>query len=80
VALPSWAARKRPVHRAFFARHESGFTVRQARAWALMDLSDNDLLDLLLRRKEPQGALAADEVLELLALLRTARCPMQATH
>jgi antitoxin CptB len=56
----------------FFARHESGMTVRQARAMnALMDLSDNDLLDLLLKRKEPTGALATDEVLELLGLLRS---------
>jgi antitoxin CptB len=56
----------------FFARHESGITLRLARAMnALMDLADNDLLDLLLRRKEPQDALATDEVQELLALLRT---------
>jgi antitoxin CptB len=56
----------------FFARHESGMTVRQARAMnALMDLSDNDLLDLLLKRKEPTGALVTDEVLELLGLLRS---------
>jgi antitoxin CptB len=56
----------------FFARHESGITVRQARAMnALMDLSDNDLLDLLLKRKEPSGALASDEVVELLGTLRT---------
>ena len=56
----------------FFARHESGITVRQARAMnALMDLSDNDLLDLLLKRKEPTGALATDEVFELLGTLRT---------
>ena len=55
----------------FFARHESGITVRQARAMnTLMDLSDNDLLDLLLRRVEPQGALAAEEVVELLDVLR----------
>ncbi len=56
----------------FFAANESNITVRQARAMnLLMDLSDNDLLDLLLRRTEPQGQLAADEVVELLALLRT---------
>lgn len=56
----------------FFARHESGMTVRQARAMnALMDLSDNDLLDLLLKRSEPTGALATDDVHELLGLLRT---------
>ncbi len=56
----------------FFARHDSGITVRQARALnLLMDLSDNDLLDLLLRRTEPEGALASDEVVELLGQLRT---------
>lgn len=55
----------------FFARHDSGITVRQARALnLLMDLSDNDLLDLLLRRTEPEGALASDEVVELLGQLR----------
>jgi len=56
----------------FFASHEAGVTVRQAQALnALMDLSDNDLLDLLLRRKEPEAALASDAVIELLAELRT---------
>lgn len=56
----------------FFASHDAGITERQARALnTLMDLSDNDLLDLLLHRSEPQGALASDEVVELLALLRT---------
>ncbi len=55
----------------FFARHESGITVRQARALnALMDLADNDLLDLLLQRSEPQDALATEEVVELLGVLR----------
>ena len=55
----------------FFTRHDSGITVRQARALdTLMDLSDNDLLDLLLRRTEPKDALAADEVVELLTELR----------
>jgi antitoxin CptB len=56
----------------FFARHGATLTVRQARGLqALMDLSDNDLLDLLLRRREPDGALACPEVIEVLALLRT---------
>lgn len=56
----------------FFSRHGATLTVRQARGLeALMDLSDNDLLDLLLRRREPDGALATPEVLEVLALLRT---------
>ncbi|WP_334155150.1 FAD assembly factor SdhE [Tepidimonas sp.] len=56
----------------FFDRHGQALTVRQARGLeALMDLSDNDLLDLLLRRREPDGALATPEVVDVLALLRT---------
>lgn len=56
----------------FFDRHGEVLTVRQARGLeALMDLSDNDLLDLLLRRREPDGALATPEVVDVLALLRT---------
>ena len=58
----------------FFARHESGLTVRQAEALGvLMDLSDNDLLDQLLGRKSPEGPLAEPEVLQVLELLRNAR-------
>jgi len=61
----------------FFARHESGLTVRQAQALeVLMDLSDNDLLDLLLGRKEPQDAIAQDDVAQVLGLLRSARNPV----
>jgi antitoxin CptB len=62
----------------FFARHESGLTVRQAEALGvLMDLSDNDLLDLLLGRKPPQGELARDDdVTHVLGLLRAARQPV----
>ena len=42
----------------FFQRHEATLTTRQADALTrLMDLSDNDLLDLLLRRKEPGDVL-----------------------
>jgi antitoxin CptB len=48
-------------------------TQRQARGLqALMDLADNDLLDLLLARREPEGALDAPEVREVLAAMRTA--------
>ncbi|WP_213955502.1 MULTISPECIES: succinate dehydrogenase assembly factor 2 [unclassified Variovorax] len=55
----------------FFERHESRLTVGQAQAMeALMDLSDHDLLDLLLKRKEPEPALAAPGVVDLLHLLR----------
>ncbi len=56
----------------FFQRHERELTVRQANALnGLMDLSDNDLLDLLLRRKEPEGVLDTADVKDLLELLRT---------
>ena len=58
----------------FFARHESGLTVRQAQALGVvMDLSDNDLLDQLLGRKSPEGPLAEPEVLQVLEMLRNAR-------
>jgi antitoxin CptB len=55
----------------FFDRYADTLTVRQARGIeALMDLADNDLLDLMLRRKEPQDAVDRPEVHEILALLR----------
>jgi antitoxin CptB len=53
----------------FFRRHEETITTRQAAGLeALMDLSDNDLLDLLLARSE--SADERPEVHEVLALLR----------
>ncbi len=56
----------------FFARHEAGLTVRQADALnELMELPDNDLLDLLLRRREPEGELARTDVRQVLDMLRT---------
>ena len=55
----------------FFARYESTLTQTQARSLqVLMDLSDNDLLDLLLGRTEPSGELLQPGVPEVLALLR----------
>ena len=55
----------------FFARHEATITQEQARGLqALMDLSDNDLLDLLLARKEPEGELERHEVVQVLDLMR----------
>ena len=55
----------------FFRRHEETITARQASGLAtLMELSDNDLLDLLLARCEPQGAIDTAEVREVLGLLR----------
>jgi antitoxin CptB len=56
----------------FFQRHEAGLTVRQADALnQLMELADNDLLDLLLGRKEPEGETDNNEVRQVLELLRT---------
>ena len=56
----------------FFARYAASLTLRQAQALqVLLDLSDNDLLDLLLARTQPQGELLDADVLELLRLLRT---------
>jgi len=56
----------------FFNRHPQGITVSQADGLAaLMDLSDNDLLDLLLRRKEPSGEIDTTAVRGVLADLRT---------
>ena len=55
----------------FFRHHEETITTRQAEGLqALMDLSDNDLLDLLLARREPQGETDRPEVREVLALMR----------
>ena len=55
----------------FFDRHAATLTVEQACGLsAVMDLSDNDLLDLLLCRTEPQGALDTQEVHRVLPLLR----------
>jgi antitoxin CptB len=56
----------------FFARHAQTLNTRQADALGqLMDLSDNDLLDLLLGRKSqvPDLVMGSDCV-EVLALLR----------
>ena len=56
----------------FFDRHQSQLTARHAAALAqLMDLSDNDLLDLLLRRQEPADDLDSPDVREVLGMLRT---------
>ncbi|MBT9487208.1 MAG: succinate dehydrogenase assembly factor 2 [Rubrivivax sp.] len=56
----------------FFRRFEETLTTRQAEGLtALMDLSDNDLLDLLLARREPQDGLDRPEVHEVLAQMRS---------
>jgi antitoxin CptB len=57
----------------FFRRHEETLTTRQATGlMALMDLADNDLLDLLLARKQPQGEVDTPEAREVLAQMRAA--------
>jgi len=56
----------------FFNRHAEELTEFQAEGLrVLMDLSDNDLLDLLLCRKEPEGELVRPDVQEVLGMLRT---------
>ncbi len=60
----------------FFRRHEETLTTSQAHGLsALMDLADNDLLDLLLARKEPDGEVDVPEVHEVLALMRRPPAP-----
>lgn len=57
----------------FFRRHEETLTPSQAEALTLlMDLADNDLLDLLLARREPEGGLDRADVRGVLAMLRAA--------
>ena len=61
----------------FFRTHGASLTPSQARGLErLTELADNDLLDLLLARAEPQGETDCPEAHEVLALLRTpARIP-----
>ncbi len=54
----------------FFTRHASCLTVGNARGmYALMDLADNDLLDLFLKRKTLSPEIARPEVCEVLDML-----------
>ncbi len=58
----------------FFMRHETSLTRSQADGLlALMDLSDNDLLDLLLARREPEAGSLDDSTLDVLRLMREPR-------
>ena len=57
----------------FFDQHGATLTESQADAlMALMDLADNDLLDLFLRRGEPVDELDQPAVREVLELIRGA--------
>jgi antitoxin CptB len=54
----------------FFNRHASHMTVGQARGmYVLMDLSDNDLMDLLMKRKTIGSDIESEEVSEVLTML-----------
>ena len=54
----------------FFNRHASHLTVGQARGmYVLMDLSDNDLMDLLMKRKTIGADIESEEVSEVLTML-----------
>ncbi|AOK32548.1 hypothetical protein WS67_08155 [Burkholderia singularis] len=56
----------------FFERHEHDLSDADVSALSrLLDLSDNDLMDLLLARKEPEGDLAGPEMSRLLEMLRS---------
>jgi len=56
----------------FFERHSERLTMRQAGALAeLMELGDNDLLDLLLGRRQPEGELDKNDIRQVLAMMRS---------
>jgi antitoxin CptB len=58
----------------FFEQYQSTLTQQHALGLnALMDLADNDLLDLLLSRKEPEGDLLTNEVALVLTMMRRPR-------
>ena len=55
----------------FFERHEAALTDDDVGGLdALLELPDNELLDLILHRAEPQGALAEPAVARVLEMLR----------
>jgi antitoxin CptB len=56
---------------AFFEQHSQNLTVSQAQAlYDLMDLSDNDLLDLLLKRNDLEASFFTPERHQILSMLR----------
>jgi antitoxin CptB len=55
----------------FFKRYEPTLTVGQADGLnVLMDLSDNDLLDLIMRRSQAAGDTATPQVQQVLGMLQ----------
>jgi antitoxin CptB len=58
----------------FFEQYQPMLTQQHALGLnMLMDLADNDLLDLLLARKEPEGDLVTNEVALVLGMMRKPR-------
>ena len=58
----------------FFAAHEAELSVEQAAGLEiLMDLSDNDLMDLFLGRKEPEAELDRPDVIQVLKMIRATK-------
>jgi antitoxin CptB len=54
----------------FFNRHAREMTVGQARGmYVLMDLSDHDLMDLLMKRKPLSSEIESEEASEVLTML-----------
>lgn len=57
----------------FLDENETKLTDADVQGLALLlDLGDNDLLDILLSRKEPDGSLDCPEVLDVLTRIRAA--------
>ncbi|HVZ46092.1 MAG TPA: succinate dehydrogenase assembly factor 2 [Ramlibacter sp.] len=60
----------------FFEARESRLTVREARGLAeLMELADNDLLELLLGRRDAAASGLAEETIQVLEMLRRPTAP-----
>ncbi|MBE2264610.1 MAG: succinate dehydrogenase assembly factor 2 [Burkholderiaceae bacterium] len=65
----------------FFEQYATTLTIGQARGLhGLMDLADNDLLDLLLGRKEPQAETTTSDMTEVLEMLRSGRRSVARQH
>ena len=55
----------------FFNRFIDSLTMQDVYALdQLFDLSDNDLIDLFLKRKEPEGPLSTPDVIKVLQMMR----------
>ncbi|KMY85239.1 YgfY protein [Candidatus Paraburkholderia calva] len=60
------------IFESFFSKYEEQLSDADVAALTcLLELSDNELMDLLLARTEPEGDLATPDVARLLQMLRT---------